>query len=102
MTWRLYKKSSRIWKRKKAQFQERKANSKIKNSKSAITIKIKKSYEICIRKTKAQITIFMVVGLVILIGGAIFFYLTSKAPTQFKPEIKIVQEQIPLEFDPIK
>ena len=54
------------------------------------------------RKIKSQITIFMVVGLVILIGGAIFFYLTSKAPTQFKPEIKIVQEQIPLEFDPIK
>ncbi|MDP3765566.1 MAG: hypothetical protein Q8R04_03570 [Nanoarchaeota archaeon] len=50
----------------------------------------------------SQTTVFMVIGLVIIIGGAIFFSLTQKAPRQFEPEIKIVQEQVPVEFDPIK
>lgn len=53
-------------------------------------------------KTKAQITIFMVVALVIILGGVIFIYSTKKVPKPFEPEIKIVQEQVPIEFDPIK
>ena len=51
---------------------------------------------------KSQATIFMVIGLVIIIGGAIFFSSTQKVPSQLEPEIKIVQEQVPVEFDPIR
>ncbi len=51
---------------------------------------------------KAQTTIFMIVGLLIMIGGAVFFYSTQKIAGPLEPEIKIVQEQIPLEFDPIR
>ena len=51
---------------------------------------------------KSQTTIFMVVGLLIVIGGAIFFYSTQKLQKPFEPEIKIVQEQVPVEFSPIR
>ncbi|MBI2649742.1 hypothetical protein HYX04_00335 [Candidatus Woesearchaeota archaeon] len=44
----------------------------------------------------------MLIGILIVIGGAIFFYSTQKAAKPFEPEIRIVQEQIPVEFDPIK
>ena len=54
------------------------------------------------KQTKAQATIFMIVGLVILIGSSIFFYSTQKASKPFEPEIKIIEEQVPVEFDPIK
>ena len=51
---------------------------------------------------KSQTTVFMIIGLVIIIGGAIFFSATQKAPSKLEPEIKIVQEQVPIEFDPLK
>ena len=51
---------------------------------------------------KSQVTIFMIVGLIILIAGAIFSYSTQKIKKPLEPEIKIVQEQVPVEFDPIK
>ncbi len=51
---------------------------------------------------KAQTTIFMIIGLIIVIGGAIFFYSTQKVTKPLEPEIKIVQEQVPIEFDPIR
>ncbi len=54
------------------------------------------------RSRSAQTTIFMIVGLIILIGGLAFFYATKRVAESFEPEIKIVQEQIPIEFDPIK
>ena len=54
------------------------------------------------RNKKSQMTIFMVIGLVILIGGAIFFYSTQKVAQPLEPEIKIVKEQAPVEFDPIR
>ena len=44
----------------------------------------------------------MIIGLVIIIGGAVFFYSTQKIAGPFEPEIKIIQEQIPTEFDPIR
>lgn len=53
-------------------------------------------------KKKSQVTLFMIIGMVILIGGAIFFYSTQKMPGKFEPEIKIVQEEVPFEFDPVK
>ena len=55
-----------------------------------------------LKNKKSQATVFMIVGLIILIGGVIFFYTTQKAQKPFEPEIKIVQEQIPVEFDPIR
>ena len=51
---------------------------------------------------KSQTTIFMIVGLVIILGGAIFFYTTQKVAKPLEPEVRIVQEQVPLEFDPVK
>jgi len=51
---------------------------------------------------RGQLTIFIVVGLIVLVGGILFFYLTQKAVTTLEPEIKIVEEQVPNEFDPIK
>lgn len=50
---------------------------------------------------KSQVTLFMIVGLIIIIGGVIFFSLTKKTK-EAEPEIKIVQEQTPVEFDPIR
>ena len=44
----------------------------------------------------------MLIGLVIIIGGTIFFYSTQKVAKPYEPEIKIIQEQVPVEFDPIK
>lgn len=52
-------------------------------------------------KKKSQVTLFMVVGLIIIIGGVIFFSLTKKTK-EIGHEIKIIQEQIPVEFDPIR
>ncbi|MEK6984434.1 MAG: hypothetical protein AABX33_07710 [Nanoarchaeota archaeon] len=51
---------------------------------------------------KSQASIFMIVGLIILIGGAVFFYSTQNVRDQLKPEIKIIEEQVPVEFDPVK
>ncbi len=50
----------------------------------------------------AQAAIFMIVGLLIMIGGVVFFYSTREIKKSFEPEIKIVQEQVPVEFDAIK
>ncbi len=54
------------------------------------------------RGKKTQAAIFMIVGLIILMGGIIFFYSTEKIQKQIEPEIKIVEEQIPVEFDPVR
>ena len=44
----------------------------------------------------------MILGLLIVIGGAIFFYATKNAQKPFEPQIKISQEQIPVQFVDIK
>ncbi len=51
---------------------------------------------------KSQASIFMIVGILLVIGGVIFFYSTQKAQKPLEPEIKIVQEQVPVEFQPIR
>ncbi|MBI2559096.1 hypothetical protein HYW20_07280 [Candidatus Woesearchaeota archaeon] len=51
---------------------------------------------------KSQTTIFMIAGLIILMGGILFFYTTKKVQNDIEPEIKIVEEQIPVEFDPVR
>lgn len=55
-----------------------------------------------LKNKSAQATIFMVVGLIILLGGVLFFSVTKKVSSPLEPEIKIIQEQVPVEFDPIK
>lgn len=44
----------------------------------------------------------MIIGLLIIIGGIVFFYSTQKISAPYEPEIKIIQEQVPLEFNPVK
>ena len=51
---------------------------------------------------KAQIAIFMIIGLIIVIGAVIFYYSTQKIAKPLEPEVKIIEEQVPIEFDPIK
>lgn len=51
--------------------------------------------------TKSQATIFMIVGLLIIAGGVVFFY-STKEIGRLEPEIRIVQEQVPIEFDTVK
>ena len=53
-------------------------------------------------KKNSQATLFMIVGLLIIIGGAVFFYSTQSAKKSFEPEIKIAREQVPVEFDPVR
>ncbi|MBI2654975.1 hypothetical protein HYX06_00940 [Candidatus Woesearchaeota archaeon] len=54
------------------------------------------------KNKKSQVTIFMVIGLLIIVGGTIFFYATKEAKTPSESEIEIVREEIPLQFDPIR
>ncbi len=54
------------------------------------------------KKRGAQVTIFMIIALILLISGGIFFYFTKEKQEQIKPEIKIVKEKIPFEFDALK
>jgi len=55
-----------------------------------------------INSSKAQATIFMIIGLLIVLGGAVFFYSTQQVRKPYEPEIKILQEKIPIEFNPIR
>ena len=50
----------------------------------------------------AQTTIFMIVAVVVILGGIFFFYSSARLPKPTEPEITIVQEQVPIEFDPIR
>ncbi|MBI1935735.1 hypothetical protein HYS31_04820 [Candidatus Woesearchaeota archaeon] len=51
---------------------------------------------------KAQATIFMIVGLLIVLGGALFIYSTQKEKEQLVPQVRISEEKVPIEFDPIR
>ena len=59
------------------------------------------SRERLFKSRSAQAAIFMIVGLIIVIGGGIFFYTTRESQT-LNTEISIVQQQVPVEFDPIR
>ncbi len=54
------------------------------------------------KNKKAQVTIFMIIGLVIIIGGGVFFYATRQVNAPLEPELNILEQQVPIEFDPIK
>lgn len=53
-------------------------------------------------KKRGQVSVFMIVAIVLLIGGIVFFSLTRQEKTEMEPEIKIIEEQVPVEFDPIR
>lgn len=44
----------------------------------------------------------MIVGMLVIAGGAVFFYATREIKEPIKTDIRIIQEQVPIEFDPIK
>lgn len=53
------------------------------------------------RGRKSQVTIFIILAIVLLAGVGIYFYArTIRSPIE--PETNLVQQQVPLEFDPIK
>jgi len=54
------------------------------------------------KNKRGQITIFIILALLVLIGGGVFFYSTRKIAKPYGPEINVVQEQVPIEFDAIK
>ncbi|MBI2647029.1 hypothetical protein HYW99_00990 [Candidatus Woesearchaeota archaeon] len=51
---------------------------------------------------RAQTTIFIIIGIIIVISGIFFFYTTQEKKSELEPEITIVEEQVPTEFEPIK
>src|SRR3989338_6406545 len=59
------------------------------------------SLERFLKSRSAQATIFMIVGLIIIIGGGIFFYATRQSQP-LSDEINIVQQQVPVQFNPVK
>lgn len=44
----------------------------------------------------------MIIGLIIIIGGGIFFYTTKQIKSPIETEVEIVQQQVPIEFDPLR
>lgn len=51
---------------------------------------------------KSQVTIFIIIGLLIMTGGLIFFYATKSTQKISEPRTSIIREQIPVEFNPIR
>ncbi|MBL7055215.1 hypothetical protein ISS05_05660 [Candidatus Woesearchaeota archaeon] len=51
---------------------------------------------------KAQVTIFAIIGAIILFGGGLFFYSQSRAAEGIVPDVYTKGEKIPAEFDAIK
>jgi hypothetical protein len=51
---------------------------------------------------KAQVAIFMIIGLLILIVGLAIFYFHHQSVIEIVPQVYIKGEKIPVEFEPIK
>ncbi len=51
---------------------------------------------------KSQAAIFIIAGIIIALGSILFFYSAQSGKETLQSEIKIVQEQVPLEFDPVR
>ena len=54
------------------------------------------------KSKKSQITVFMIIALLIVVGGIAFFYLTKESKQQEIDEVRFVNEEVPLIFDPLK
>ena len=54
-----------------------------------------------IRNVKAQVTIFIIIGVIILFSTAIVMYVKNQA-IKYRPPISEVVEQVPVEFQPIQ
>ena len=50
---------------------------------------------------KSQVTLFIILGIIILAGAGFFLY-AQKIKNPVEPEVNLVQQQVPIEFDPIK
>ena len=55
-----------------------------------------------IKNKKGQVTIFMIVALVIVIGGSMFFYFTRVSTLPENTETEALNDNIPLQFDPVQ
>lgn len=56
-----------------------------------------------ISSKKAQVTVFIIIGLLLLFGAGLFYYLTQKTgESSLEAGIKISEEQVPAQFNPIK
>src|SRR3989344_5908608 len=53
---------------------------------------------------KAQVTVFIIIGILLLAGAGTFFYIAKKTSQESKleAEIKVSEEQVPTQFGPIK
>lgn len=53
---------------------------------------------------KAQVTVFIIIGILLLAGAATFFYIVKKTSQESKleAEIQVSEEQVPTQFNPIK
>src|SRR3989338_4688615 len=51
---------------------------------------------------KAQVTLFIILGILLLIGAVTFFYVRSNVIQNPIEQELIVPEQVPVEFDPVK
>ena len=53
---------------------------------------------------KAQVTVFIIIGILLLVGAATFFYIakTTSQESKLEAEIKIAEEQVPTQFNSIK
>ncbi|MBS3130795.1 hypothetical protein J4212_00025 [Candidatus Woesearchaeota archaeon] len=54
-------------------------------------------------RSKGQVTIFMLLGIVLVIGALVFFYIRQDTTAQqLAPGLEIQVEQTPVEFDPVR
>src|SRR3989344_8998203 len=53
------------------------------------------------KNKKSQVTIFIIIG-ILLISAAGFYYYSQTIKNPIEPEVNIVQQQVPVAFDPIR
>src|SRR3989344_2185852 len=53
------------------------------------------------KNKKSQVTIFIIIG-VLLISAAGFYFYAQTIKNPVEPEVSLVQQQVPVAFDPIK
>ena len=55
------------------------------------------------KRNKAQATIFMIIGLIIIVAGTAYFYFQEKIIEEgIAPEVEIALRKLPVEFDPVR
>ena len=54
------------------------------------------------RRNKAQASVFIIIGTILLIAAGIYFYARQQTLKQISPEIEIFLEEVPSEFEPVR